>query len=96
MFDWLKHPILKRLLSSAIRAGLVAGGTLLLKTEIAQHAQLTPGELASLIDEAAPVLAALAWSAWEAAHADKRLEVALQMPAGKTKADLAKAMQVTD
>lgn len=96
MPDFLKNPIIKRLLTSAIRAGLVALGALLLKSEIGQMAAVTPTEVTALIDDAVPVIAALAWSAYEGLKVNKRIETALNMPAGSSKASLDKVMKITE
>lgn len=96
MPDFLKNPIIRRLMSSAIRAGLVALGALLLKSEIGQMAAVSPAEITALIDDAVPVLAALAWSAYEGLKVNKRIEVALQMPAGTSKESLDKVMKISE
>lgn len=88
MFNWIKGPIVKRLLTSGIRAGLVAASSWLVAKGYA-----TEQEGANLVVDLLPIAVALAWSAWEAAQVDKKIETALKMPAGKTKADLEKVMQ---
>lgn len=90
MFNWIKGPIVKRLLISGIRAALVAGSGWLVA-----HGYATQQEGADLVVDLLPIVVALAWSAWEAAQVDKKIETALQMPAGKTKDDLEKVMRVT-
>jgi hypothetical protein len=91
MFDFLKNPILKRILASGVRAGLAA-----LTGWLVAHGYATESEAAGLAADLAPVILALLWSAWEASRVNKRIEVALQMPAGSTKASLDKVMKITD
>ena len=91
MPDFLKNPIIKRLLASGIRRGLDALGALLIARGLATEAEWT-----TLAASAAPLLASFLWSLYEKAQADKRIDVALQMPAGRSREDLAKAMKVID
>lgn len=91
MFDFLKHPILRRLLTSGVRAALVAAGSWLVAREYATEAEVT-----ELIASALPVLVSLLWSAYEGLKVNKRIEVALQMPAGSSKASLDRVMKITD
>lgn len=91
MFDWLKNPILKRLLASGVRAGLAA-----LTGWLVAHGYASESEAAGLATDLAPVLVALLWSAWEATQINKRIEVALHMPAGSSKDALEKVMKVTE
>ncbi len=91
MFDFLKNPILKRILASGVRAGLAA-----LTGWLVAHGYASESEAASLATELAPVLVALLWSAWEATKVNKRIEVALNMPAGSSKDSLDKVMKIAD
>jgi hypothetical protein len=91
MLDFLKNPILKRLLKSGVRAGLVALGSWLVT-----HGYASDQEAATLVTDLLPIVFALVWSAYEAAHVEKKIEVALQMPAGSSRESLSKVMKITD
>jgi phage-related minor tail protein len=91
MFDFLKNPILRRLLTSGVRAALVALGGWLVAREYATEAEAT-----ELVASMLPVLVSLLWSWYEGLQVNKRIEVALQMPAGSSKASLDKVMKITD
>ncbi len=91
MFDFLKNPILKRILASGVRAGLAA-----LTGWLVAHGYASSDEAASFAADVAPALVALLWSAYEATQVNKRIEVALNMPAGSSKAKLDQVMKITD
>ena len=88
MFDWLKNPILKRLLATGIRRGLDALGALLIAKSYA-----TDAEWDAFVASAAPLLLSLLWSLWEKAQADKKIAVALNLPAGSDPAVLDTVMK---
>lgn len=88
MLDFLKNPIIKRLLGVAVRRGLDALGTLLIARGLATDVEWT-----TLAASLTPILVSLLWSLYEKAQADKKLEVALDLPAGATKADVAAVLR---
>lgn len=73
VFDFLKNPIVKRLLTTGIRRGLDALGTLLVARGLA-----TEAEWIELAASAAPVIVSLLWSLYEKSEADKKLEAAVR------------------
>jgi phage-related minor tail protein len=91
MFDFLKNPILRRLLTSGVRAALVAAGGWLVAREYATEAEVT-----EMVAGMLPVLVSLLWSWYEGMQVNKRIETALNMPAGSSKEKLDRAMKITD
>lgn len=95
MFDWLKNPIIKRLITRGVRVVLAALAAWLVKKGLA-----SADEAAKLMEELAPGLIAAAWFGYELAseratkQAEKKISVALNMPAGSSRDDLAKVMDV--
>lgn len=73
MFDFLKNPIFKRLLTTGIRRGLDALGTLLVARGLA-----TEAEWIELAASATPVIVSILWSLYEKSQADKKLEAVVK------------------
>ena len=73
MFDWLKGPIVKRLLSSGVRAGLAA-----LTGWLVAHGYASETDATALAQELLPLIVALLWSAWEQSRVQEKLESAAQ------------------
>ncbi|HEX5010219.1 MAG TPA: hypothetical protein VFY71_07445 [Planctomycetota bacterium] len=86
--DWLKNPILKRLLASGVRAGLAA-----LTGWLVAHGYASTDEASGLAADLTPILVGLLWSLWEASKVNERIEVALQLPKGADKVDLDAALK---
>jgi hypothetical protein len=91
--DTTTYQILKNVAGSLVRAALVALGTWLLskgyiddetRGQINGHAgEITAGVLT--------VGASLAWAAWQKIHVNKKVDKALDMPAGTSRESLEKA-----
>lgn len=74
--DWLKNPILRRLIQSVVRAVLVAIGGWMVSRGVATEVELGP-----IIEGLVPICTALAWSAYEEAQKQRemRLKIATQV-----------------
>ena len=88
MFDWLTNPVVKRLLSTGARALVVAAVALLVK-----HNLIDSAESEKLVNDLTPIVVAGVVALWELTKAEKRISVALNLPAGSTKVDLHEAMK---
>lgn len=88
MFDWLNNPALKRLLWTGARALVVAVVALLVK-----HNFVASTESEKLVSDLTPIVVAGITALWELSRAEKRISVALNLPAGSTKVDLHDAMK---
>jgi len=91
MFDFLKNAALKRMAVTAVRHGLTALGVYLVS-----KGYTTDADWSSIALDLSPLVISLVWSVLEKAHADKKVDVALQMPAGSSPDNLAQAMKVAD
>lgn len=81
------RPLIEKWIGSLMRAGLTAlGGYLMAQGLIAED------QSAQLI-AIAPILAGLAWSAYEKISAQAKVKVATDMPAGTTTREVAKEVR---
>lgn len=89
--DWFQNLALKAVLSSAVRHGLTLLGGVLV-----ERGWVNGDDWTSLAVNAAPAIVAFALSLAAKSLAQKKLDVALDMPAGKTEEDLKRVMRTIE